>query len=158
MKTLALTPSKAATTHRVQKPAASNGTFAPVSVTRSLLADSLERRMAILNAPDMLTTDQSAELVGMTRVGIVDRIKRGAAIGLVGPKRGYKLPKWQFEPVMWQALPSIMEALGGTSVEGWEAYAFLETPHGALGGATPRRAIEQGRIAEVLGLAAAHGT
>ena len=159
MKTLGLTPSKAATTQRATKPATTkNGTFARVSVTRALLADSLERRMAILNAPDMLSTEESAALLGMTRVGIVDRIKRGAAIGLVGPKRGYKLPKWQFEPLMSQALPSIIEALGGRTTDGWEVYAFLETPHGALSGATPRRAIEQGRTDEVLGLAAAHST
>lgn len=157
MKTLAPTPTKAATTkHAAKSAASSQGTFAPVSVTRALLADSLQRRMAILNSPDMLTTDQSAELVGMTRVGIIDRINRGAAIGLTGPKRGYKLPKWQFEPLMWQALPSIIEALGST--EGWEIYSFLETPHGALDGATPRRAIEQGRMGEVFGLAAAYGT
>ena len=82
MKTLALTPTPAASKPRAPKRATlSTGTFAPVSATRSLLADSIERRMAILNSADMLTTDQSAELVGMTRVGIVDRIKRGAAIG-----------------------------------------------------------------------------
>ena len=155
MKTLALTPTPAASKPRAPKRATlSTGTFAPVSATRSLLADSIERRMAILNSADMLTTDQSAELVGMTRVGIVDRIKRGAAIGLIGPKRGFKLPKWQFEPQMWQVLPRIIAALG--TVEGWAIYSFLETAHGALNGQTPRRAVEQGRIDEVLGLAAAH--
>lgn len=157
MKTLALTPTPAASNTRAPKRATSTtGTFAPVSVTRSLIADSIERRMAILNAADMLTTDQSADLVGMTRVGIVDRIRRGAAIGLIGPKRGFKLPKWQFEPQMWQVLPRVIRALG--TVEGWAIYSFMETPHGALSGLTPRRALEQGRVDEVLGLAAAHGT
>lgn len=157
MKTLAFSPTPAPTPTRAAKRTAQPaGTFAPVSVTRSLLADSIERRMAILNAADMLTTDQSAELVGMTRVGIVDRIKRGAAIGMIGPKRGYKLPKWQFEPQMWQVLPRIIAAL--STVEGWAIYSFMETPHGALNGQSPRRALEQGRVDEVLGLAAAHST
>ena len=129
------------------------GTFARVSVTRKLLSESLERRLAILDAADMLTTDQGADLMGMTRAEIVDRIKRGAALGLVGPKRGYKLPRWQFEPLVWQSLARVSEALGST--EGWEVFSFLETPHGALAGATPRRALEQGRVEEALGLAAA---
>jgi hypothetical protein len=154
MKRSSSPPGKAPRQRTSEPSVASKGTFARVSVTRKLLSESLERRLAILDAPDMLTTGQGADLVGMTRAGIVDRIKRGAALGLVGPKRGYKLPRWQFEPLVWQALPRVSEALGST--EGWEMFSFLETPHGALAGATPRRALEQGRVEEVLGLAAAH--
>ncbi|MDH4392551.1 MAG: hypothetical protein QE285_14150 [Aquabacterium sp.] len=45
----------------------------------------------------------------------------------------------------------LARALGTT--DGWALLSFLETPHGALEGATPRAAIEQGRAERVLEIA-----
>jgi hypothetical protein len=69
-------------------------------------------------------------------------------------RRGFKLPKWQFEPTLWTAIAPISEQLGST--DGWRVLGFLESPRQALNGLTPRAAIEQGiALDEVLALASA---
>lgn len=122
----------------------------------ALLATSLEARHSRLNAGDMLSTDEAAQLVGTSRVTVNAWIKKGRAIGLSQTTRGFKLPKWQFEPLFWNALPKVSAALSLT--EGWALLSFLETPHEALDGMTPRVAIERGMIDRVLEVAAAEGT
>lgn len=124
--------------------------------TKALFAASLEGRQARLNAGDMVSTDEAAALAGTSRVTINAWIAKGRAIGLSQTRRGYRLPSWQFEPVLWDALPALAKALG--SAEGWAILAFLETPLGGLQGLTPRAAIEQGQVARVLELASAEGT
>jgi hypothetical protein len=123
--------------------------------TAALLADSLEARQKRLAAADMLSTDEAAALAGVTRLTVNKWIGSGRAIGLSQVKRGYRLPRWQFEPAMWAALPKLSEALGLT--EGWALLAFLETPLGGLDGRTPRQAIEQGEAERALLLAQHHG-
>ena len=119
------------------------------------MVGSLAARMARLDANDMLSTDMAADLVGTTPATINAWIAKGRAIGLTQPRRGFKLPSWQFEPVLWDAVPKLSKALGTT--EGWALLAFLETPSGALGGRTPRQAIEQGHLARVVEVASAEG-
>lgn len=119
------------------------------------MVGSLAARMARLDANDMLSTDMAADLVGTTPATINAWIAKGRAIGLTQPRRGFKLPSWQFEPVLWDAVPKLSKALGTT--EGWALLAFLETPSGALGGLTPRQAIEQGHLARVVEVAGAEG-
>ena len=65
------------------------------------------------------------------------------------------MPKWQFEPPIWNALPRSSAALGTT--EGWALLSFLESPHGGLDGMTPRAAIEAGEVERVIQLAAGEG-
>lgn len=129
--------------------------YASAAQTKALLAGSLGARMARLEAKDMLSTDMAADLVGTTPMTINAWITKGRAIGLAQPRRGSKLPSWQFEPVLWDAVPKLSKALGTT--EGWVLLAFLETPSGALGGLTPRQAIEQGHLARVVEVAGAEG-
>ena len=119
------------------------------------MADRLAARMARLEAKDMLSIDMAADLVGTTPVTINAWIAKGRAIGLTQTRRGFKLPSWQFEPVLWDAVPKLSQALGTN--EGWALLAFLETPSGALGGRTPRQAIEQGHLARVVEVAGAEG-
>ena len=103
----------------------------------------------------MVSTDEAAGLANTSRVTINSWIKAGRCIGLTQTKRGLRVPKWQFEPSFWPHMEKLSEALGTT--EGWALLAFLETPHGALGGATPRAAIEQGRGKDVLEIAGFEG-
>jgi hypothetical protein len=100
---------------------------------------------------DMVSTDEAAALAGATRVTVNDWIGKGRAIGLTQIKRGFRLPKWQFEPRMWEAIPKLSVKLD--SKDGWHLLAFLETPLGALDGNTPRGAIEQGQLDRVLAIA-----
>lgn len=120
-----------------------------------MLNSSLASRSARLAANDMLSTDEAAELAGTTRVTVNSWIAKGRCIGLTQTIRGFRVPKWQFEPDFWPLVPKLSEALGTT--EGWALLAFLETPHGALDGATPRAAIERGQSKRVLELAGAEG-
>lgn len=129
--------------------------FVPAAQVRALLANSLAGRQERLAAADMISTDAAAALVQTSRVTINSWISKGRAIGLNQSKRGLKLPRWQFEPALWEALPKISAAMGVT--EGWALLAFLETPHGALRGTAPRQAIEQGQVDRVIALAQGEG-
>ena len=93
--------------------------------------------------------------MGTSCVTINTWIAKGRAIGLTQTKRGFRMPRWQFEPRMWEALPLLSAALG--TKEGWALLAFLESPHGGLGERTPRQAIEQGNASRVVELAAREG-
>ena len=152
------TTSTSTTGHRTNNTPSAVGhpsPYASAAQTKALLAGSLAARMARLEAKDMLSTDMAADLVGTTRVTINAWIAKGRAIGLTQPRRGFKLPSWQFEPALWDAVPKLSKALGTN--EGWALIAFLETPSGALGGLTPRQAIELGHLARVVEVAGAEG-
>lgn len=127
----------------------------PASEVRALLANSLAARQERLGSADMISTDEAAQLVQTTRVTINSWISKGRAIGLTQTKRGFRMPSWQFEPPMWDALPRLSSALGTT--EGWALLSFLESPHGALNGISPRQAIEQGLSDRVIKIAAHEG-
>ncbi len=127
----------------------------PASEVRALLANSLAARQERLGAADMISTDEAAQLVQTTRVTINAWIAKGRAVGLTQTKRGFRMPRWQFEPPMWDALPRLSKALGTT--EGWALLSFLESPHGALNGISPRQAIEQGLSDKVIRIAEHEG-
>lgn len=129
--------------------------YVPAAEVRALLAGSLAARQQRLAAADMISTDEAAQLVDTTRVTINAWIAKGRAVGLTQAKRGFRMPRWQFEPTMWDALPKLSTALGTT--EGWALLSFLESPHGALDGRSPRQAIEQGQADRVIEIAGHEG-
>lgn len=129
--------------------------YVPAAEVRSLLANSLAVRQRRLGAADMISTDEAAQLVQTTRVTINAWIAKGRAIGLTQTKRGFRMPRWQFEPSVWAALPKLSAALG--TAEGWALLSFLESPHGGLNGVTPRQAIEQGQMDKVIRIAEHEG-
>lgn len=129
--------------------------YVPAAEVRALLAGSLAARQQRLAAADMISTDEAAQLVDTTRVTINAWIAKGRAVGLTQTKRGFRMPRWQFEPSMWDALPKLSTALGTT--EGWALLSFLESPHGALDGRSPRQAIEQGQADRVIEIAGHEG-
>ncbi|HMN76118.1 MAG TPA: hypothetical protein PKC97_08635 [Burkholderiaceae bacterium] len=136
--------------------AAAPSVYAPAEQTTQLLVLGQAWRNARLNQTDMITTDDAAQLVGTNRETINRWIGSGRCIGLARPVRGYRLPRWQFEPAVQTHLQAIAQALGTT--EGWALLLFIETPHDALDGRTPRAALEQGEAARVIDLAAAEAT
>lgn len=144
---------QAAAVHR--RPATRASDYLSTAETRALLAGSLASRQQRLEAGDMVSTDEAAQLVGTNRVTVNAWIAKGRAIGLTQPKRGFRVPRWQFEPRLWDALPRLSAALG--TREGWALLAFLESPHGGLGGLSPRQAIEQGQAERVIALATHEG-
>ncbi|KGH30448.1 hypothetical protein P353_09940 [Comamonas testosteroni] len=103
-----------------------------------------------------MTTDEAAELAGVSRVTINAWIKQGRCIGISNLRRGFKLPKWQFEPHVFELIQPLFEALGTT--DSWSLLAFLENSQEALDRRTPLVALAQGESAErILQLAMAEG-
>ncbi len=125
--------------------------YASVAQTKALLKQSLPARTARLQAADMVSTAEAAELAGVSRITIAKWISTGRCIGLTQLKRGFRLPNWQFEPAVWDVLPALTAALG--TPEGWAVLSFLESPQAGLEGRTPRAALEQGQAERVLALA-----
>lgn len=133
---------------------ANDSPYASATQTAALLRSGAQYRRDRMDAADMISTDEAAELAGTSRVTINAWIKSGRCIGVSNLRRGFKLPRWQFEPVIWPALQPLAKSLGTS--EGWQLLAFLESPAAALGGQTPRAALEQGTALErILALATA---
>jgi hypothetical protein len=116
--------------------------YATEAQTAALLRRGADYRRQRINASDMITTDEAADLSGTTRVTINTWIKSGRCIGVTHLRRGFKMPKWQFEPYVFPVIQSLSEALDTT--DGCQMLSFLETPHEALDGLAPRIALEQG--------------
>lgn len=139
------------------KSTTSRSEYLSVGETSRLLTDSIEWRVRRLAAPDMLSTDEAAELLKTTRVTINNWIKDGRCLAVEGPTRGRKLPHWQFAPAVFEHLPEVLVALG-EDASGWMQLLYFETPSPALGGRSPRQALEQGEFERVVRLAALHAT
>ena len=116
--------------------------YATAAQTQALLRSGAQYRRDRMDAADMITTDEAAALAGSTRVTINAWIKSGRCIGVAHLRRGFKLPRWQFEPAIWPVLQPLTKALGTT--DGWQLLSFLESSATALDGQTPRAALEQG--------------
>ena len=130
--------------------------YASEAQTTVLLRLGAQYRRQRIEASDMITTDEAADLSGTTRVTINAWIKSGRCIGVTHLRRGFKMPKWQFEPYVFPVIHSLYDALGTT--DGWQMLSFLETPHEALDGLAPRIALEQGVSGQrIVDLAIAQG-
>jgi excisionase family DNA binding protein len=130
--------------------------YASKAQTTALLGRGAEYRRQRIQASDMISTDEAAELTGATRATINAWIKTGRCIGVTHLRRGFRVPKWQFEPYVFPVLLSVAKALGTS--DGWQLMSFLETPLDALDGLAPRTALEQGVSAQrIIDLANAEG-
>ncbi len=127
---------------------ATDSPYASAAQTQALLQSGAQYRRERMDAADMISTDEAAELAGTSRVTINAWIKAGRCIGVAHLRRGFKLPRWQFEPAIWPVLQPLAKALG--SADGWQMLAFLESPAPALDGQTPRASLEQGATPERL--------
>ncbi len=130
--------------------------YATAAQSAAVLRSGAEFRKNRMAAADMLTTDEAAELAGVSRVTINAWIKQNRCIGIANLRRGFKLPKWQFEPQVFELIQPLFEALGTT--DSWSVLAFLENSQEALDRRTPLVALAQGESAErILQLAMAEG-
>ncbi|MDO9569319.1 MAG: helix-turn-helix domain-containing protein [Hydrogenophaga sp.] len=130
--------------------------YATAAQSAAVLRSGAEFRKNRIAAADMLTTEEAAELAGVSRVTINAWIKQNRCIGIANLRRGFKLPKWQFEPQVFELIQPLFEALGTT--DSWSVLAFLENSQDALDRRTPLVALEQGESTErILQLAMAEG-
>ncbi|MBR1040709.1 hypothetical protein JQ593_18055 [Bradyrhizobium viridifuturi] len=114
------------------------------------------RATEILNSPDMLSADAFADEIGATRETVHKKRRRHEVLGLEGPKRGVRFPKWQVSASgeLIPGLPQLFEALGGHP---WSVYRFLLEEHGELAGRTGLEALRAGQVADVLAAAESVG-
>lgn len=130
--------------------------YASEAQTKALLRFGAQYRLQRIQSADMITTNEAAAQSGTTRVTMKAWIKSGRCMGVSHLRRGYKLPRRQFEPFIFPVIAPMAAALGST--DSWQLLAFLESPHPALDGQSPRTALEQGTPAlRVINLATAQG-
>jgi hypothetical protein len=105
----------------------------------------------ILNGPDMLSADEFATEIGMTRAGLHKMRARHEVLGLEGPKRGIRFPRWQL--VDGHLLPGLKQVFEVLSGGPWTVYRFLQQKHPELGGTSALDALKRGQVEAVRQLA-----
>lgn len=115
-----------------------------------------QRVAAILKDPQMLSADQFAEEIGATRETVNRKRKRHEVLGLEGPKRGLRFPRWQLDDSgrLLAGLPRLFQAMGDHP---WAVYRFLVQSHRELDGSTGLAAVRAGRVDEAIDVAKAAG-
>lgn len=93
------------------------------------------RAAEILDRDDMLSADEMAQRLGISRVTVNARRLRHELLGLEGSRRGFRFPGWQVDddgtPI--EVLPRLFELLGPAP---WGVYRFLTERQDVLNGAT----------------------
>ncbi|SMF52358.1 Protein of unknown function [Tistlia consotensis] len=107
------------------------------------------RAAEILAGPDMLSADDFARLIGVTREAVRQKATRREALGLQGAKRGVRYPAWQVtrDGGLLPELPRLFAVLGDSP---WAVYRFLVQPHPAFKGASPLETLRAGAAKLVL--------
>jgi hypothetical protein len=105
-----------------------------------------------LQAAEMLSSDNAAALIGITREALRKRRAAGMALGLEGGKRGVRYPAWQFDDDVLPHLPAILSAF--RQRDDWGKYLFFTQPEPLLGGQSPLDALHDGQGKEVVRIAA----
>ncbi len=106
----------------------------------------------LLGGPDMLSTAEMADRLGMSEEGIRQKRKRHEVLGLQFARRGLRYPAWQILPdrQLLPALPRLFALLGD---DPWRLFRFLLQHHGELAGKRAVDALRHGRLDAVLAVA-----
>jgi hypothetical protein len=128
---------------------------APDALDRALTAArerGAARAAQILAGPEMLSADDFARLIGVSREAVRLKRRRHEVLGLEGAKRGVRYPKWQVsaDGALLPELPKLFNLLGG---QDWTVYRFLRQHHPEISGSTALEALQAGRVADVLAAA-----
>jgi hypothetical protein len=117
----------------------------------------LQVRERLLAAEDgVLTAEEAADLLGITRQAIDNRRKRGTLLGVQLGKRGYRYPAWQFTPEgMLPGLGQVLSALDDYSP--WIQLSFLLNDNAWLDGLRPLDLLRRGKIDPVVDAAGKYG-
>lgn len=107
------------------------------------------RSAQILDQRDMLTAEEFAGRLGVSRMTVNARRQKHELLGLDGAKRGFRFPAWQVDEdgKAFDVLPKLFALLGDNP---WSIYRFLTQRHAALEGASAKDALRQGKVAQVL--------
>ncbi|MEO8926259.1 MAG: hypothetical protein ABI306_03765 [Caulobacteraceae bacterium] len=107
------------------------------------------RAAEILASPEMLSADDFARLIGVTREAVRQKAMRREALGLQGAKRGVRYPAWQVtrDGGLLPELPRLFAVLGDSP---WTVYRFLTQSSPAFKGAPPLEGLRAGAMEPVL--------
>jgi hypothetical protein len=102
----------------------------------------------ILSRPEMLTTHEFGERLGLSRPTVLQRLEAHEVLGLQGAKRGFRFPEWQLDRdgKPFSALPRLLKVLG----DEWTVYRFLVQHHPELGHSTGIEALRSGHSDRVI--------
>jgi len=103
----------------------------------------------IISQPDMLTGEDFARLVGMSRMAVHKKLKKQQILGIEGAKRGVRYPKWQLDDE-GRPISGLAELLPKFGDQTWAAYRFLRQQHPGLGNLTALSALKAGKKRAVL--------
>lgn len=106
----------------------------------------------ILSGQEMLSADQFAALIGVSRMTVNAKRQKRQVLGLEGAKRGFRFPAWQIgeDGKPFAALPELFDRLGGSP---WTVYRFLIQHHPELDGSTGCEALQTGETNKVINAA-----
>jgi hypothetical protein len=104
----------------------------------------------IMKQPEMLSSDEMAHRLGVTRDTVNRRREAGRLLALSGAKRGFRYPAWQLDqhgkPVV--GLERVLTAAG----DAWSAYRWLTATHPELDNRSGLEALRKGQEHDLLAL------
>lgn len=104
----------------------------------------------IMKQPEMLSSDEMAHRLGVTRDTVNRRREAGRLLALSGAKRGFRYPAWQLDqhgkPIV--GLERVLTAVG----DPWSAYRWLIATHPELDNRSGLDALRKGQEHDLLAL------
>jgi hypothetical protein len=107
------------------------------------------RAAEVLSGEEMLSAEEFAELLGVSRVTVNAKRQKHEVLALEGAKRGFRFPAWQIDEngKPFDVLPKLFELLGDSP---WTVYRFLVQRHAELDGASAQDSLRRGRADQVV--------
>lgn len=117
----------------------------------------LKRKQQMLEAAGgTLTSEQVAEILGISRQAVDKRRASNQLLALTQGKRGYSYPSFQFED--GKTITGIEEVLAQLKdLDPWMQMVFFTGPHERLEGKTPLERLKRGMVSEVKAAASGFG-
>jgi biotin operon repressor len=117
----------------------------------------VERQQSLLKeSGGVLSGEQVAKILGISRQAVDKRRRQGHLIGLTQGKRGYAYPAWQFEG--GRTLTNLEKVLDGLrSHDPWMQLAFFVNGNDRLNGRSPLELLRAGEQEAVLQAAESYG-
>jgi biotin operon repressor len=112
-----------------------------------------ERKVTLLQRADMLSGEQLAAELGLSRATVDNRRQEGKLLALeFGSKRGFRFPQWQRDLVEERDTRATFEAVLQrlAAVGPWSRYRFFVQSSPGLEGRTPVEALRAGEGEAVL--------
>lgn len=114
------------------------------------------RQQMLQKAGGVLTSEEVAELLGVSRQAVDKRRSANQLFALTQGRRGYQYPGFQFED--GKALPGLDKVLANLeSLDPWMQLRFFTSPSERLSHHSPLELLRKGRVDEVVKTASGYG-